>query len=83
MVLDTPGFSLLETGLCDPVTLKDAYPEFAPFEGRCYFQPCYHDAEPRCAVLEAVTSGGIDPQRHARYRALLEDMKQRWRDRYD
>ena len=53
-LLDTPGFSLLETELFEPVELKDSYPEFAPFEGRCYFQPCYHASEPRCAVREAV-----------------------------
>ena len=34
-VLDTAGFSLLEMeGGMDPVTLKDAYPEFAPYEGQ-------------------------------------------------
>ena len=33
MVLDTPGFSLLETALFDPVELKDSYPEFIPYEG--------------------------------------------------
>ena len=83
MVLDTPGFSLLETDVFDPVELKDSWPEFAPFEGRCYFQPCYHATEPRCAVREAVADGGIDARRHGRYAALLEEMRQRWRDRYD
>ena len=83
MVLDTPGFSLLETELFDPVELKDSWPEFAPYEGGCYFQPCYHASEPRCAVREAVAAGKIDPRRHERYVALLDEMKQRWRDRYD
>ena len=83
MVLDTPGFSLLESELFDPVELKDGWPEFSAFEGRCYFQPCYHAAEPRCAVLEAVKAGKIDARRHARYAALLEELKLRWRDRYD
>ena len=83
MVLDTPGFSLLETELFDPVELKDAWPEFAPFEGKCYFQPCYHATEPRCAVLQAVAEGRIDGRRHERYAALLEEMRMRWRDRYD
>ena len=82
MVLDTPGFSLLETELFDPVEIKDGYPEFAPYEGKCYFQPCYHAAEPRCAVRDAVAAGDIDAQRHGRYVALLDDMKIRWRDRY-
>ena len=83
MVLDTPGFSLLETDVFDPVEIKDSYPEFVPFEGQCFFQPCYHASEPRCAVKAAVEEGTIDSERHARYAAILEDMRQRWRDRYD
>ena len=83
MVLDTPGFSLLETEVFDPVEIKDSYPEFVPFEGQCYFQPCYHASEPRCAVRDAVEAGQIDEERHARYKSVLEDMRQRWRDRYD
>lgn len=83
MVLDTPGFSLLETDVFDPVELKDSWPEFALCEGQCYFQPCYHATEPRCAVREAVAAGQIDARRHARYTSLLEEMRQKWRDRYD
>lgn len=83
MVLDTPGFSLLETDLFEPVELKDSYPEFTLYEGKCFFQPCYHATEPRCAVRDAVEEGEIDNQRHERYKALLDEMKQRWRDRYD
>ena len=83
MVLDTPGFSLLESEVFDPVELKESWPEFAPFEGQCYFQPCYHASEPRCAVLRAVEAGGIDERRHERYAALLEEMKMKWRNRYD
>lgn len=82
MVLDTPGFSLLETEVFDPVELKDSYPEFLPYEGQCFFQPCYHATEPRCAAREAVASGTIDAQRHGRYVELLTGMRQRWRDRY-
>lgn len=83
MVLDTPGFSLLDSELFDPVELKDVYPEFVPYEGKCYFQPCYHAAEPKCAVLEAVRGGEIDFQRHERYVRLLEEQKIKWRERYD
>lgn len=83
MVLDTPGFSLLETDVFDPVELKESYPEFAEYEGQCFFQPCYHATEPRCAVREAVAEEKIDAQRHERYAALLNEMKQRWRERYD
>ena len=83
MVLDTPGFSLLESEVFDPVELKESWPEFEAWEGRCFFQPCYHATEPRCAVRDAVAAGEIDARRHERYAALLEDMRQKWRDRYD
>lgn len=83
MVLDTPGFSLLETEVFDPVELKDSYPEFSPYEGQCYFQPCYHATEPKCAVRAAVAAGEIDPERYGRYVAMLEETRQRWRERYD
>lgn len=83
MVLDTPGFSLLDFELFDPVELNDSYPEFADHEGNCYFQPCYHATEPKCSVLDAVRSGEINPQRHERYVQLLEEQKIRWRERYD
>lgn len=83
MVLDTPGFSLLQLGLSEPILLKDQYPEFAPYEGRCRFQPCAHVSEPDCAVRAAVAAGEIDARRHERYKALFEEMNVRWRERYD
>ena len=83
MVLDTPGFSLLETEPFDPVELKESYPEFEALEGGCYFQPCYHASEPKCAVRDAVAAGEIDEKRHGRYVELLNEMKIKWRERYD
>ena len=83
MVLDTPGFSLLESEPFDPVELKESYPEFERYEGGCYFQPCYHASEPKCAVREAVAAGEIDAARHARYVELLNEMRIKWRERYD
>lgn len=83
-VLDTAGFSLLELdGGMEPVTLKEYYPEFAEYEGKCRFEPCYHDREPGCAVTAACGEGAIHPQRLARYRALLTEVRQAWRERYD
>ena len=83
-VLDTAGFSLLELdGGMDPITLKDYYPEFAEHEGECRFTPCYHDREPGCAVTAACEEGKIHPERLARYRELLAEVKMAWRERYD
>ena len=82
MVLDTPGFSLLETPVMEPERLREYYPEFAEYEGMCYFKPCMHAREPKCAALEAMAKGRISPERHGRYVELLDDMRVRWRDRY-
>ena len=83
-VLDTPGFSLLELweGL-EPIRLKEYYPEFAPYEGRCRFSPCYHLSEPGCAVLEAARAGKVSPARLERYHLLLKKAQEAWRNRYD
>lgn len=82
MVLDTPGFSLLDTPLMEPEKLKELYPEFAPYEGKCFFSPCLHAHEPKCAARDAVAEGEIDARRHGRYVEFLEETKKRWKERY-
>lgn len=83
-VIDTPGFSLLEMDeVFDPVLLREYYPEFRPYEGKCRFSPCYHGSEPGCAVLQAAKDNAISPERLERYHILLADCRQAWRDRYD
>lgn len=83
MVLDTPGFSLLELDLMDPMELQNWMREFELYRGQCYFSPCAHLTEPNCAVRGAVEKGEIDADRYARYALHYEDMKMRWRERYD
>ena len=84
MVLDTPGFSLLDLDKnMEPVELQNYYPEFTPYGGQCYFSPCYHEKEPNCKVLEAMNEGKIDSARMERYHVLLTETKENWRGRYD
>lgn len=83
-VIDTPGFSLMELEeRFAPVLLKDYYPEFLPYEGMCRFSPCYHDSEPGCAVLKAQREGALNSERMERYRELLHECREAWRNRYD
>lgn len=83
-VMDTAGFNLLEAEeASDPALLRERYPDFAPYEGKCRFRECMHDREPGCAVREAAARGEISPERWERYRLLLAEMKEVWRDRYD
>ena len=50
-VMDTAGFNLLEAeSALEPEKLKERYPEFVPYEGKCRFRECLHDREPGCAL---------------------------------
>ncbi len=83
-VMDTAGFSLLEPEKdLPPEKWKERYPEFLPFEGKCRFNECLHDREPGCAVAAAAEQGKIHPARLERYRKLLKEARDMWRDRYD
>ena len=49
-ILDTPGFSSLELEDVEAEELKEYFPEFHPYEGKCRFRGCVHGNEPDCAV---------------------------------
>ena len=83
-IMDTAGFSLLEPEKdLSPERLKERYPDFEPYEGKCRFRECLHDREPGCAVAEAAARGEIHPARWERYRLLLTEIRDQWRERYE
>lgn len=74
-LVDTPGFS--EVGLwgIDPRELASCFPEMKPLIGTCRYQDCRHMTEPKCAMVEAVESGGIAADRLESYRILLRELE--------
>ncbi|MBR1408841.1 MAG: ribosome small subunit-dependent GTPase A [Clostridia bacterium] len=83
LVMDTPGFSLLELeDDLPPEEIADQYEEYAALSEGCRFQPCLHDREPGCAVRRAVEEGRLSPQRWERYRKLLAEAKEKQKGRY-
>ena len=83
-VMDTAGFNLLEPEKqLEPGKLRERYPEFREYEGKCRFRECLHDREPGCAVQTAAEQGKIHPERLRRYRQLLQETREEWRERYD
>ena len=78
-VMDTPGFSSFDTDQMDVIlkeNLQYAFPDFAPWLGRCQFADCSHRAEPGCVVRAAVESGEIVPSRYDSYLRLYEKSAQ-------
>ena len=78
-VMDTPGFSSFDTDQMDVIlkeNLQYAFPDFAPYIGRCQFADCSHRAEPGCSVRQAVEAGQIPPTRYDSYLRLYEKSAQ-------
>ena len=77
--VDTPGFSSFDTERMDLVlkeNLQYAFPDFAPFVGKCQFHDCAHLKEPGCAVRAALQDGLIEPTRYDSYEKLYEKAKE-------
>lgn len=78
-VADTPGYSAFDTDQMEIVlkeNLQYAFPDFAPYLGKCQFHDCAHLKEPGCAVTQALKSGCIEPSRYESYEKLYEKAKE-------
>lgn len=79
LVLDTPGFSIVELSEIEPELLQFYYPEFENYMGQCKFRSCKHIAEPGCKIKEMVELKEIDLGRYQRYvqlHQILEEHKE-------
>ena len=83
MIVDTPGFSLMELPLMPPEALRDLYPEFDEYANQCRFDMCLHQNEPGCMIKQAVKQGKIDQDRYQRYLQILQQVQEKWRKRYE
>ena len=78
-VADTPGFSSFDTDQMDVIlkeNLQYAFPDFAPYIGKCRFDDCSHRREPDCAVRAALEAGEIERTRYDSYLRLYENYSQ-------
>lgn len=78
-VMDTPGFASFDTDQMDVIlkeNLQYAFPDFAPYIGRCQFADCSHRQEPGCAIRAAVENGRLEPTRYDSYCRLYEKSAQ-------
>ena len=72
-LIDSPG--LQEFGLkhLTPQEIEYGFAEFRPFLGRCRFRDCQHQAEPDCAIKEAMAAGSIHPRRLEHFRQFISE----------
>lgn len=81
-LMDTPGFSSLDTIDVPKEELRFYFPEFGEYEGQCRFNGCLHVDEPDCAVKQGVASGTISASRYENYKMFYKELKEKERRRY-
>ena len=81
-ICDTPGFTSFEADETDKDALKQYFPEFQKYEGKCRFNGCAHIHEPDCAVKAAVDGGEISAERYASYTRLYNELKDKEKNKY-
>ncbi len=74
-IIDTPGIK--EFGLIDFARQEicERFPEMRERMHDCHFANCTHVHEPGCAIMLAVESGEIHPERYRNYLGMLNDDK--------
>jgi ribosome biogenesis GTPase len=74
-LVDTPGVRAFGLWGIDPERLDRLYAEIAPFCGQCRFADCEHEAEPGCAVRQAVAEGKVSQRRYESMRKLRQELR--------
>ncbi len=72
-LIDTPGLRSLSLAVGDEA-VDATFPDIAALAEGCRFRDCAHDAEPHCAVLEAVEAGELPAERLASYRKIAREL---------
>jgi ribosome biogenesis GTPase len=80
-IVDSPGVKVFGLAHVAASELPAAFVEMRPFLGLCRFRNCRHDAEPGCAVTQAIARGEIAPHRLALLHALLGEVESKDRVR--
>jgi ribosome biogenesis GTPase len=81
LVLDNPGIRELQLWSQDfregnPQSAVDqAFPEIEALAASCAFRDCTHNAEPGCAVQNALSAGEIDDARWRSYLKLGRELR--------
>ncbi|GIX34487.1 MAG: putative ribosome biogenesis GTPase RsgA [Lysobacteraceae bacterium] len=73
-LIDTPGMRELKlTG--EEELAEGGFQDIEQLAARCRFRDCRHQAEPGCAVRQALDAGALDPARWAQYCKLQDELE--------
>ncbi|MFA6451789.1 MAG: ribosome small subunit-dependent GTPase A [bacterium] len=73
VLIDTPG--MRELGMIeDSGGIEAGFPDIADLSKDCRYSDCRHDGESGCAVMRAVETGELDPERLESYHKLQREV---------
>ncbi len=78
LAIDTPGMRELQLWEAD-AGLSGTFEDVEALFGECRFGDCSHEVEPGCAVLQAIETGELHPDRLESYRSLRRELE--WLER--
>jgi len=72
LVIDVPGMRELRVAEIEQ-SIETVFADIEQLAGQCQFSDCKHEAEPGCAVLQAVERGRLDRRRLVNYQKLRRE----------
>jgi ribosome biogenesis GTPase len=75
LVIDSPGIRELQLWDVGTAALDTAFSDVEELAADCRFGDCSHKHEPECAVLAAVESGTLPPERLQSWRKLQRELR--------
>lgn len=73
LVIDSPGFREIGLGTVGS-GLDETFPEIAGLASGCRYADCSHEAEPGCAVWQAIEAGLVPRERLESYVRLAREL---------
>jgi len=72
VLIDTPGIRAVGL-VVDDTAVAETFAEVGELAETCRFADCTHRTEPGCAILAALASGELDPERVRRWQELRDE----------
>jgi ribosome biogenesis GTPase len=72
-VIDTPGLREIQLW-SDEESLDDTFQDIQSLAAQCHFSDCTHNAEPGCAVQEALSNGTLETGRYNNYLKMQKEL---------
>lgn len=69
-IIDSPGLQEFGLAHLSRGEIEQGFIEFRPYLEHCRFRDCHHDAEPDCAIKQAVLDGLVSARRYALFQRI-------------